>query len=425
MAYKNDKSIYDKRLTFYTGSSDPDLKDYLVRLVGESYQRFERRKKISPYFPLLRSLVWNYTNYIYRTDPRYFVEDKVPASETLSKIVFLDNKADKVDIISFEKLVLKYWIVLGSIFTLRVIDNRDGIARCYLLLPNYTKVDYKKGRYQLTSDFKAKDQDHVISVVQKGKNNFLIQVNSATFQSTVNPVLHWYIDINSDGISDSIMTDAINIIETIYNLESIVAGGYHRGYLNPTAIPMDGNLKIFYQENFPKAENPDTGKTELDFQDRGVFPFSPGAEPKILSTDGGFFESVRAYVKDLKEEAKDCVNQRIVQLFSVYQSNLSKQMELQKEMIAYLFFSNMMEKFSEQNLKLITGRDVKVEYNKVFNIFDSKILTENIIKILPFISDEEVKKKLENILVKINLTGIVNPAELKEFEKYYSKVSEN
>ena len=413
-------TIYKERLCFYTGTSDSTLTAKLVQQKLESTLDFDRRKSLAPFYPIVRSIVHTFTNQIYKIKPEREIEQF-----QLEKIIFHSQNLSEVDINDFEEDVLKYFLILGRVFVLETYDTKDDMAIVYLLLPTTCEKKIVSNKITFQGEVDRGNSNKVqFYCDEQDDGSFITQVGDNEYITENNPLYDLYIDLNQDDLADSCFTDAIALVKVIYNLDSILTAAMHRGYINPILLPMDPHLYGFYQDNFPSYEDPTTGKVVLDIRPNEIMPVSGDAKPEVLNIDAGFITLLREIIKDMKDEVREVTNSKIRQIFA--ESMVSKQFTAHETVIPLLYFASFMEDFSSNLLKSITGQPVTVSYNKSFNIFDTKLITEQIGYLLEkgIVRNEKVKDDLEELLVRVNTNDVISQKEQAEILASYNVIED-
>lgn len=408
--------IYQKRIDLYTGGQV--VQQYIRQHPYETAKEYAERQDVYSYINFLRKIVNYYTFLILRSGFKFNIDDNEiknanffsPAGEPYRN--YEDAAFD----------ILKYFLVCGKVYIYKI--NVDVIKTEYYIVPPsqaYEVIDdngYKAFYGQIginVNSYPSIKTD--ISAVQNN-DVWIVTLGSEvyTYPKEESPVYNFYIDEDKDGLAETLISDAINIQETILNLQSLLNQKFIFGSFDVYAFPLSpGSLPVYNQ-------NSTVSGVEAINKPKRIMYHDAGSEPKILTVDVEFIKQMREYLLELKHDMEELTSQRIRD--KAMESGIAKAIDEDNYLIPVRYFATLLETWLSKILSDKFNRVIDVEVNKQFDIYSTESRIEAIRNVLKdrIITVPEIRKELESKLVELLMKTISSSQAVDDIDKIYKSV---
>jgi len=443
-------------LDSYTGGQAYKDGGYLFKHTdNESESEFNRRRDLTIFNNLCKKVVNHYSNIIFSNKPARTVLNN-------NIIQFKDWQNRVVDIDTFFKYVFIYELVFGEIYVLidhPIVENIGSISNlerernkiyftAQVLFPFFVRNTHYDNNGEISEILIESNNQYKLwtnSTVyiwekrySEGSQFQLNYVDAVPHDYRIVPAIRYAIDLNQDGVGDSILSDIAPINKVIYNLDSIPTYDLLTNANNKWTIPMNFELAQSYEAWGMMKD----GKIILDSVK--YILHDPQGIPQALLKELGYHTQIKDWRTTLIEDVEKSTAQKLTQLYN--QSGIAMAYSQENSNIALQLLASIAEtnekqfwvKFSEVIGNPIPYQNVDVTYNKTFDLIDRDQELTNLIAIkdtttLPimkntideiilnkFIKNEITEERYNEIMEEIK-KGLYNDTESDVSENYLEK----
>ncbi len=368
--YDDNLPEWERNIDAYIGGTRIINKKYISKGEYESDKGYTDRIDYFTYYPnRIRAILNNITNNIY--------SEPITRTGIDNLINFLQPKSIDGNNISYDEFFrqcLTYTMICGEIFIvfespvtdqLNVLNNQDIQQNnlkpfCYLRLPqqvlniekdlngNIVQISFINGDnliYYNELEYEIYGNTNKVSTDIKNKSWEFISGGTHSFGRV--PVVQSYIDIDDDGIADSIITDAVIANIVLANLQSRKYKDYKDNTDEIMWLPWDDKIADVVTSIYPKNA---LGK--IDFTKKPIMPFVAGSQPSLSSKDLSYHSFMDTDIKSVKEDIQVMINQKLTELTKT--SGLSKSYDYNNESMALSYLSNFCKQTELETWRLFS-----------------------------------------------------------------------